>query len=43
MMINKKIQEITDRIIERSKSERNSYLESVAFNFKNSRSRNQMS
>ena len=42
-MINKKIQEITDRIIERSKSERNSYLESVAFNFKNSRSRNQMS
>ena len=43
MMINKKIQEITDRIIERSKSERDSYLESVAFNFKNSRSRNQMS
>ena len=42
-MINKKIQEITDRIIERSKSERDSYLESVAFNFKNSRSRNQMS
>ena len=42
-MINKKIQEITDRIIERSKAERDSYLESVAFNFKNSRSRNQMS
>jgi len=43
MMINKKIKEITDRIIERSKTERDSYLESVAFNFNNSGGRSQLS
>jgi len=42
-MINKKIKEITDRIIERSKTERDSYLESVAFNFNNSGGRSQLS
>lgn len=42
-MINKKIKEITNRIIERSKTERDSYLELVASNFNNSGGRSQLS
>ena len=42
-MINKKIKEITNRIIERSKTERYSYLELVASNFNNSGGRSQLS
>lgn len=42
-MINPKIKEITDRIVERSQSERRAYNEVVEFNFNNPTGRNHMS
>ena len=42
-MINQKIKEITDRIVERSSSARSEYLEMIAYNFNNPTSRNHMS
>jgi len=41
-MINQKIQEITERIVARSKSERSAYTEVVVHNFNNSTRRNQL-
>jgi phosphogluconate dehydratase len=43
MMVHKKIEEITERIRQRSKAERDAYLATNEFNFKNRKSRGQLS
>ena len=43
MKLNKKIQEITDKIVARSKASRTTYLDSTIYNFKNSSSRQALS